>query len=52
MLGDNYPFLPIDQCVTVVSAPDECRVLNQDPDECLGHWVDTWDLYNKGLEDW
>lgn len=52
MLNDHHPLLPVDKCVTVVSAPEECKVLTQDPDECLGSWVDSWDLYALGLEDW
>lgn len=52
MLGNFYPWLPIDQCVTVVAAPGECRVLSQDPDDCLGEWVDAWDVYKMSLEEW
>jgi len=52
MLNDHHPELPIDQCVTVVAAPDDCRVLKQDSDECLGQWIDAWDCFKMTLEDW
>lgn len=52
MLNDHHPMLPIDECVTVVSGPGECRVLSQDPDVCLGQWVDAWDFFECTLEDW
>jgi hypothetical protein len=44
--------LPVDECVTVVSGPGECKVLSQDPDACLGQWVDAWDFFECTLEDW
>lgn len=52
MLNDHWPLLPIDRCVTVVAAPNECRVLEQDTNECLGEWVDAWDIYKMSLEEW
>lgn len=52
MLNDHHPELPIDRCVTVVAAPDDCHVLKQDPDECLGQWIDAWDCFEMTLEDW
>ena len=52
MLTQHHPLLPIDHCVTVVAAPDECHVLKQDPNECLGEWLDAWDYFKMTLEDW
>ena len=52
MLNKHYPFLPIDACVTVVAAPDECRVLKEDPDDCVKQWEEAWDLFKLTLEDW
>jgi hypothetical protein len=52
MLNTHYPFLFIDQCVTVVSGPGECKVLKEDPNECLGQWIDAWNYFEITLEDW
>lgn len=52
MLCDHHPALPIDKCVTVISAPNECKVIEQKVDECLESWVDSWDIYQFMLEDW
>ena len=52
MLNRHHPSLPIDHCVTVVAAPDECRVLKQDTDECLQEWLDAGDCFKMTLDDW
>jgi len=52
MLNDHHPMLFVDECVTVVSGPEECKVLKQDSDECLLQWVDAWDCFSLTLEDW
>jgi len=44
MFLDHYQ-LPIDKCLTVVAGPGATRLIAQDPDECLGAWVDCWDAY-------
>jgi hypothetical protein len=44
MLIDHYQ-LNIDKCLTVVAGPGATRLIAQDPDECLGAWVDCWDAY-------
>ena len=45
-----YPDLYIDKCVTLVSAPGQCRVLSSEPDECSMAWVDAWDKYKAHLD--
>ena len=45
MLIDHHPFLTVDSCVTVVAGPGRTRLIPQDPDLCLGAWVDAWDAY-------
>ena len=52
MLIDHHPYLHVDKCVTVVSGPKECRVIRQNPDECVEPWLDSWDRYQFELEDW
>ncbi len=52
MLCDHHPALPIDKCVTVVSAPNECKVIEQGVNQCLESWVDSWDKYQFMLEQW
>jgi|TARA_R100000084_G_scaffold105597_1_gene63148 hypothetical protein len=52
MLIDHHPALHVDKCVTVVSGPKECRVIRQNPDECVEPWLDSWDRYQFELEDW
>jgi hypothetical protein len=44
MLIDHYQ-LNIDKCLTVVAGPGTTRLIAQEPDECLGAWVDCWDAY-------
>jgi hypothetical protein len=45
MLIDHHPTVTVDWCYTVVSGPEECKVLQNTPDECLAAWVDAWDVY-------
>lgn len=45
MLIDHHPTLTIGKCVTVVAGPGVTRVVANEPDECLGAWVDCWDRY-------
>jgi hypothetical protein len=55
MLIDHHPALHVDKCVTVVSGPKECRVIRQNPDDCIDAWLDSWDRYQfeqKELEEW
>ena len=48
MLIDHHQ-LNVDWCYTLVSGPGRCRVIQSEPDECLGAWVDAWDCF-KNLE--
>ena len=41
MLIDHHK-LAIDWCYTLVSGPGRCRLIQNEPDECLGAWVDAW----------
>lgn len=45
LLIDHHPFLTVDSCCTVVAGPGRTRLIPQDPDLCLGAWVDAWDAY-------
>lgn len=45
MLIDHHPKLTVDWCYTVVVGPGKCKVLQNEPDECLMAWVDAWDLF-------
>jgi len=45
LLIDHHPFLTVDSCCTVVAGPGRTRLIPQDPNLCLGAWVDAWDAY-------
>lgn len=47
MLTDHHPLLMVDWCYTVVVGPGRSRVIQSDPDECLGAWVDAWDVFKQ-----
>lgn len=47
MLIDHHPLLTVDWCYTVVVGPGRCRLIQNEPDECLGAWVDAWDLFKQ-----
>jgi len=31
----------------VLVGPGRCRVIQSEPDECLGAWVDAWDVFKQ-----
>lgn len=45
MLIDHHPKLTVDWCYTLVCGPGRYRLIQQEPDECLGAWVDAWDAF-------
>jgi len=45
MLIDHHPGLTVDGCYTVVVGPGQCKVLQNEPTECLMAWVDAWDTF-------
>ena len=45
MLIDHHPKLTVDGCYTVVVGPGRCRLIQNEPDECLTAWVDAWDAF-------
>lgn len=45
MLIDHHPKITVDWCYTVVVGPGKCKVLQNEPDECLMAWVDAWDVF-------
>lgn len=45
MLIDHHPSLTVDGCYTVVVGPGRCRLIQNEPDECLMAWVDAWDAF-------
>lgn len=47
MLIDHHPLLMVDWCYTVVVGPGRSRVIQSNPDECLGAWVDAWDVFKQ-----
>ncbi len=55
MLIDHHPAVHVNKCVTVVAGPNECRVIRQEPDDCIEAWLDSWDRYKfeqEKLGDW
>ena len=47
MLIDHHPMVTVDWCYTLVVGPGRCRVIQSEPDECLGAWVDAWDVFKQ-----
>lgn len=47
MLIDHHPLLSVDWCYTVVVGPGRCRLIQNEPDECLMAWVDAWDVFRQ-----
>jgi len=45
MLIDHRPMITVDWCYTVVVGPGKIKLLQNEPDECLGTWVDAWDAF-------
>ena len=45
MLIDHHPKLTVDGCYTVVVGPGRCRLIQNEPNECLMAWVDAWDAF-------
>ena len=45
MLIDTHPDIRVDWCYTVVAGPGRCRLMQNEPDECLMAWVDAWDRF-------
>ena len=45
MLIDHYPSLTVDWCYTVVVGPSRCKLLRNDPDECLTAWLEAWEAF-------
>ena len=45
MLIDHHPSLTVDWCYTVVVGPNRCKLLQNEPNECLMQWVDCWDNF-------
>ncbi len=51
MLQQHHPDLRVDQCVTVVSGPEGCRVIREDPADCRAAWEDMWARYELDQPD-
>ena len=45
MLIDHHPKLTVDGCYTVVVGPGRCRLIQNEPNECLMAWLDAWDAF-------
>lgn len=55
MMGKHHPTLCIDKCVTVVSGPGICKVIEEKPDDCFIEWEERWGLFEADRdlrEDW
>ena len=46
MIKLHHPEVVIDKCCTVVSGPKLCRVIEQEVDECIEKWEETWLEYD------
>ena len=42
MLQQWQPKITITQCVTVVSGPEKCKVIKEDPQDCIDIWEEAW----------
>jgi hypothetical protein len=42
MLQQWHAKLTVTECVTVVSGPEKCKVIRQDPCECMNAWEEAW----------
>lgn len=47
MLIDHHPMMTVDWCCTVVVGPGRCKILQDEPDECLMEWVSAWDIFRQ-----
>ena len=45
MLIDHHPKLTVDGCYTVVVGPGRCRVIQNEPNECLTAWLEAWEAF-------
>lgn len=45
MLNDHHPSIYVDWCYTVVVGPGRCRLIQSEPDKCIGAWLDAWELF-------
>tara|TARA_R100001460_G_scaffold57903_2_gene97702 strand:- start:1002 stop:1640 length:639 start_codon:yes stop_codon:yes gene_type:complete len=50
MLNEHHR-LYINKCVTVISAPGRCKIIEKDPDECYLAWDEAWARYSAGQPD-
>ena len=46
LLSLCQPSVTVGMCVTVVSGPEKCNVIKQDPEECLDAWQQSWDRFS------
>lgn len=49
MLKRLRPKVQVSQCVTVVSGPERCKVIREDPEDCHAAWEEAWSRYNLDL---
>jgi hypothetical protein len=47
----NQPSITVGMCVTVVSGPEKCKVIKQDPEECLEAWGEAWGKFQATQPD-
>ena len=45
MLQMWHPSISVTQCVTVVSGPERCKVIAQDPQDCIDAWEEAFGRY-------
>jgi len=42
MLGQHFGYISVTQCVTVVSGPEKCKVIRQQPEDCINAWEEAF----------
>ena len=45
MLIDHYPNVTVQKCCTLIVGPTQTRLISEEPNDCLGAWVDAWDAF-------
>ena len=51
LLSLCQPSITVGMCVTVVSGPEKCKVIKQDPEECLEAWEEAWGKFQATQPD-
>jgi len=49
MLGQHFGYISVTQCVTVVSGPEKCKVIRQQPEDCINAWEEAYGRHQAQL---